>query len=38
LQSGSVFSIVVGLYDDLHLLIEGDAAQQLGDIGSYLGG
>jgi hypothetical protein len=24
LQGGSVFSVVVGLHDDLHVLIEGD--------------
>jgi hypothetical protein len=24
LQGGGVFSVVVGLYDDVHVLIEGD--------------
>jgi len=28
LQGGSVFSVVVGLYDDLHVLIEGDEEAQ----------
>ncbi len=28
LQGGGVFSVVVGLYDDLHVLIEGDEEAQ----------
>jgi len=28
LQGGSVFSVVVGLYEDLHVLIEGDEEAQ----------
>ncbi len=28
LQGGGVFSVVVGLYDDLHVLIEGDKEAQ----------
>jgi len=30
LQGGSVVSVVVGLYDDLHVLIEGDEEAQRG--------
>jgi len=28
LQGGGVFSVVVGLYDDVHVLIEGDEEAQ----------
>jgi hypothetical protein len=28
LQGGGVFSVVVGLHDDLHVLIEGDEEAQ----------
>jgi hypothetical protein len=28
LQGGGVFSVVVGLYDDLHVVIEGDEEAQ----------
>jgi hypothetical protein len=28
LQGGGVFAVVVGLYDDLHVLIEGDEEAQ----------
>jgi len=28
LQGGGVFSVVVGLYDDLHVLMEGDEESQ----------
>jgi hypothetical protein len=28
LQGGGIFSVVVGLYDDLHVLIEGDEEAQ----------